>query len=401
MFYTFYFRSLWGSFVSGWALEAARLQRAGRAPFGAGNRIVWYTLASLGLCAIAFTAGGTIGLFAFVAQSVVAFSSLEIINYIEHYGLARREIAPGRYEPTRPKHSWNAGQRISNALLINLARHSDHHSTAEPSLSDFAHVRRRSRAAVAARLRDDVSHRPRSAAVVPHDERTRRRLERTRGSRVSAVAVGRRERKKLAARAAILDASSTLFIERGFDGTRIETIAQRADVGVGTVYNHFATKADILVAILFDDVGEVVARTREVVERGEPSAGAVLHDAIEELFTIMERRPRDLWRDLIAEAIGDRGALGIAYLNSERILRGRRASRARTFARNRLCKSPHRNRRCDRYRVRNGEDGRLCIRVRAGYRERAVARDSRTPDRCRVRLSYVYLATRSRAIISA
>lgn len=128
--FAFYGRSVVGSFVSAWGLERARLRRAGLAPLGPRNRLYWYAVATCALAAVAYAAGGTLAAVAFISQGVVAFSSLEIINYVEHYGLTRRELAPGRYEPTRPKHSWNAGQRVSNALLINLARHSDHHATA-------------------------------------------------------------------------------------------------------------------------------------------------------------------------------------------------------------------------------------------------------------------------------
>jgi alkane 1-monooxygenase len=64
----------------------------------------------------------------FVAQAVVAVLMLETINYVEHYGLARREVAPGRYEKVEPRHSWNSGHAVSNWMLLNLARHSDHHA---------------------------------------------------------------------------------------------------------------------------------------------------------------------------------------------------------------------------------------------------------------------------------
>jgi len=59
-----------------------------------------------------------------------AAASLEVINYIEHYGLMRAEVAPGRYERVSHLHSWNASQRLSNWLLFNLQRHSDHHERA-------------------------------------------------------------------------------------------------------------------------------------------------------------------------------------------------------------------------------------------------------------------------------
>ena len=63
----------------------------------------------------------------FFAQGFVAVVLLEITNYLEHYGLERREIGPGRYETVGPQHSWNSSHLVSNAYLFNLARHSDHH----------------------------------------------------------------------------------------------------------------------------------------------------------------------------------------------------------------------------------------------------------------------------------
>ncbi|MAX74591.1 MAG: alkane 1-monooxygenase, partial [Nioella sp.] len=47
--------------------------------------------------------------------------------YVEHYGLTRKHLENGRYEHVQPHHSWNASHRVTNWLLINLQRHSDHH----------------------------------------------------------------------------------------------------------------------------------------------------------------------------------------------------------------------------------------------------------------------------------
>jgi alkane 1-monooxygenase len=55
---------------------------------------------------------------------------LESVNYIEHYGIMRREIAPGKYERVNPLHSWNANHLFSNLVLFQLQRHSDHHAYA-------------------------------------------------------------------------------------------------------------------------------------------------------------------------------------------------------------------------------------------------------------------------------
>lgn len=66
----------------------------------------------------------------FVLQSLVAIVLLEMVNYVEHYGLKRDQLPNGRYEKVRPIHSWNSAHKFSNYLLFNLQRHSDHHSLA-------------------------------------------------------------------------------------------------------------------------------------------------------------------------------------------------------------------------------------------------------------------------------
>jgi len=57
----------------------------------------------------------------------VAASLLEVINYVEHYGLRRRKLDGERYEPPSVAHSWNADFWLSNAILLQLQRHPDHH----------------------------------------------------------------------------------------------------------------------------------------------------------------------------------------------------------------------------------------------------------------------------------
>jgi len=61
-------------------------------------------------------------------------------NYIEHYGLQRRRLADGRYERCAPHHSWNSNHLVSNLIVFQLQRHSDHHahpSRGYQSLRDF------------------------------------------------------------------------------------------------------------------------------------------------------------------------------------------------------------------------------------------------------------------------
>ncbi len=63
----------------------------------------------------------------FLLQSWVAFTLLELINYVEHYGLTRKILPDGKFESVQFYHSWDSRRIISNWMLINLERHSDHH----------------------------------------------------------------------------------------------------------------------------------------------------------------------------------------------------------------------------------------------------------------------------------
>jgi alkane 1-monooxygenase len=130
--YAFWVRSLWNGFRSAWHIEATRL--AGR-PFLAqfvGNRVARYVVLQLALLAAAWLTFGTSGAAFLVGQAVVAVLLLETVNYLEHYGLERRELAPGRYEPVRDDHSWDSRHRMTNWILFNLGKHAHHHRN--PSL---------------------------------------------------------------------------------------------------------------------------------------------------------------------------------------------------------------------------------------------------------------------------
>jgi alkane 1-monooxygenase len=63
----------------------------------------------------------------FLIQAFIGVCFLEIINYIEHYGLQRKMIN-GKYEPVRNKHSWDTSNVMTNLILFRIGRHSDHHT---------------------------------------------------------------------------------------------------------------------------------------------------------------------------------------------------------------------------------------------------------------------------------
>ena len=73
-------------------------------------------------------------------QAVLGFSLLEVVNYLEHYGLLRQTQEDGRYERCRPEHSWNSNNVASNVLLYHLQRHSDHHANPTRRYQALRHV---------------------------------------------------------------------------------------------------------------------------------------------------------------------------------------------------------------------------------------------------------------------
>ncbi|MFD2739667.1 alkane 1-monooxygenase [Sulfitobacter aestuarii] len=126
-FHRFYPRVLKQSLISAFNAEAAMLARRGLAWHHRSNPFLRYWGLQIGFAALALLLGGWAGLGLFALQAGVAIWQLELVNYIEHYGLTRKYLGNGNYEHVQPRHSWNAAHRASNWLLINLQRHSDHH----------------------------------------------------------------------------------------------------------------------------------------------------------------------------------------------------------------------------------------------------------------------------------
>lgn len=126
-FYRFLPRTLAGSLTSAWHLEVERLKRRARGAWSTSNRMLRYGAEQVVIYGVIAWAFGPIGAAVFAGQAAIAFSLLEVINYVEHYGLMRKEVTPGQYERIAPQHSWDSSYRVSNWMLINLARHSDHH----------------------------------------------------------------------------------------------------------------------------------------------------------------------------------------------------------------------------------------------------------------------------------
>ncbi len=129
--YQFWPRTVVGSVKSAWRIEKRRYARKQQHPFRIGNDVLnaWLMSAVLWGAMIAWLGVGILPFL--VIQAIMGFSLLEVVNYMEHYGMLRQKVGIGerqRYERVAPSHSWNSNNIATNVLLYHLQRHSDHHA---------------------------------------------------------------------------------------------------------------------------------------------------------------------------------------------------------------------------------------------------------------------------------
>ena len=138
--YKFALREISGAVRRGWSLEAQRLERAKLSRWSLHNEILMSWLLTLVIAVALIAAFGWVMLPFLLIHHAYAWYGLTQANYVEHYGLLRRKLPNGRYEPTQPRHSWNTNHIYSNLISFHLQRHSDHHANATrpyQALRDF------------------------------------------------------------------------------------------------------------------------------------------------------------------------------------------------------------------------------------------------------------------------
>lgn len=127
-FYEFLPRCVIGSLRSAWEIEARRLQREGKSAWSLDNDLIQGWLVSVVLFGAMTLWLGWAALPFMLLQAFYGGSLLEVVNYLEHYGLKRQQRADGSYERCQPQHSWNSNHIATNVFLYHLQRHSDHHA---------------------------------------------------------------------------------------------------------------------------------------------------------------------------------------------------------------------------------------------------------------------------------
>jgi alkane 1-monooxygenase len=137
--YGFHFRSIVFGYLSAWHIAARDVRKKGKKVFSLHNEMLQFQLIQLLFVAIIYVAfGGWTTLF-FILAALQGVLLLETVNYIEHYGLQRKELAAGKYERAMPVHSWNSNHVIGRVTLFELSRHSDHHYLASRKYQILRH----------------------------------------------------------------------------------------------------------------------------------------------------------------------------------------------------------------------------------------------------------------------
>jgi alkane 1-monooxygenase len=137
--YTFYLRSVIFSYLSAWKIANSEMKKQGLPVLHWKNEMLQaQVIQFLFVTAIVLMFGWLIT-FYFLNAALIGFLMLETVNYIEHYGLQRKQRADGNYERAMPQHSWNSNHILGRLMLFELSRHSDHHYMASRKYQVLQH----------------------------------------------------------------------------------------------------------------------------------------------------------------------------------------------------------------------------------------------------------------------
>ena len=132
--YKFWLRVIPSSYRSAWKISSSECRRKNKSLLY--HETFMYSVVQFFICAILFI-WNPFALGYFLLASLIGILLLELVNYIEHYGLTRAKLNENRYERVAPEHSWNSDHILGRAVLFELTRHSDHHANPERPFQDL------------------------------------------------------------------------------------------------------------------------------------------------------------------------------------------------------------------------------------------------------------------------
>lgn len=125
--------------------------------------------------------------------------------------------------------------------------------------------------------------------------------------------IGRREKKKKIAREKILKAAMDIFEHKGFEKASISEIAEKADLGVGTVYNYFKSKDEIFIETFTNQIDVETKYEFDLNQLVEKEVADIVVEYVEKLMKSFKYIPKGLMKELFRITVGSK--------NNETLLR--------------------------------------------------------------------------------
>ena len=125
--YSFWYQTITGTYIKAWQIQIKLNQVDNRKFYSVNSDMFWFSIIQICYLGTGLYFFGTLGFLVLLFSGIVGLLLLETINYIEHYGLKRTQLASGRFERVSEKHSWNSNHVVGRIVLYELTRHSDHH----------------------------------------------------------------------------------------------------------------------------------------------------------------------------------------------------------------------------------------------------------------------------------
>ena len=126
-FYSFFVRVLLEKVLLSWSIEKKRLKMLSLSEFSFKNPFWRYLSFPALFLSLSYVLGDWLGFLIFLSQALTAILIIEINSYIGHYGLSRKELDLGVFEPIKTHHSWIPNDQISSFLLGDTKKIANHH----------------------------------------------------------------------------------------------------------------------------------------------------------------------------------------------------------------------------------------------------------------------------------
>ncbi len=126
--YPFMVKSIVAKTRMAWQIEKQRMQANGKPTWHPSNLMVRFIALQAAWLALLVSLFGLWSIPICFVQYLFPRFLLAVGDYLEHYGLGRRQLPDGSYEAMRPNHAWDDSATVSSMLFCQIDRHSDHHA---------------------------------------------------------------------------------------------------------------------------------------------------------------------------------------------------------------------------------------------------------------------------------